>query len=177
VSGDGDFWGGLFVDLSVRIEWLGQMLDSIPKDGSASALSRLRSYAQALDELRKAISHVQAHRADPFFRPMFALEGELAGYLSRLYAWCDEIGADFERMAVALRRHQPTTVVFSHKAVNASYAQFEELVAAMRRSNDIARELHAKDDPTAWRAFDERVEELIWATEWVHMTLARPPGD
>lgn len=172
-----DFWAGLFLDLSVRVEWLGQALDAVPKeDASAAALVRLRSYAHALNELHEALAKVQARRTVPTVRPQFALDGPLAGYLSRLYAWCEEIGDDFERMAVALRQRQPTSIVFSHQAVNRSYAQFEALVASMRQDDDVARELHGRDDPQGWRAFEESVEELIWATEWLHMALARPPG-
>lgn len=177
-SRETDFWAGLFLDLSVRVEWLGQALDAVPKeDASAPALVRLRSYARALQELHAALERVQAHRADPHLKPLFSLEGALAGFLSRLYGWCEEVGNDFERMAVALRRREPTSIVFSHHAVNGSYAQFNELVASMRHTNDIARELHGLDDVKRWRAFDESLEELIWATEWVHMSLARRPGD
>lgn len=176
-SGESDFWAGLFDDLCVRVEWLEQALDGVPKgDASASALVRMRSYQHALHELRVAIEHAQAHRADSRLRPLFTLEGPLAGYLSRLYGWCQEIGTDFERMAAALRRREPTSTVFSHKAVNESYAHFEALVTAMRTQIEVARTLHAKDDEARWRSFEERLEELIWAAEWVHMTLARPPG-
>jgi alpha-L-fucosidase len=177
-SAEADFWAGLFLELSVRVEWLGQALDAVPReDAAASALVRLRTYARALEELHQALHRVQAHRADPHLKPLFALDGPLAAYLSRLYGWCEGIGNDFERMAVALRRRQPTSVVFSHQAVNSSYAQFEALVSAMRRANEVAHEKHGVKDQEAWRAFEERLEELIWATEWVHMTLARAPGD
>jgi len=177
-SAESDFWAGLFLDLSVRVEWLGQALEAVPRDGaSAAAHVRLKSYARALEELQHALARVQAHRAEPRLKPLFSLEGPLAGYLSRLYGWCEEIGTDFERMAVALRRGEPTSTVFSHRAVNSSYAHFDELVTAMRRTVDVARELHAADDHDAWRAFDERLEELVWATEWLHMTLARRPGE
>lgn len=162
----------------MRVEWLGQALDAVPKeDASAAALVRLRGYARALADLAHAIERVQAHRADPLLKPLFSLEGPLAGYLSRLYGWCDEIGTDFERMAVALRRRQPTSMVFSHKAVNASYAQFDELTAVLRHTNDVARDLHGAKNPSEWRMFEEHLEELIWAGDWVHMALARRPGD
>ena len=176
-SGESDFWAGLFEDLCVRVEWLEQALDGVPKsDASAAALVRMRSYQHALHELRVAIEHAQAHREDARLKPLFTLEGPLAGYLSRLYGWCQEIGTDFERMAAAMRRREPTSTVFSHKRVNESYAHFEALVAAMRTQVEVARTLHAKDDETRWRSFEERLEELIWAAEWVHMTLARAPG-
>lgn len=181
-STETDFWAGLFLDLTLSVEWLGQALDAVPTgDASAAALVRLRSYARALEELRTALGHVQAHRPDPRFKPLFGLEGALALYLSRLYAWCDEIGKDFERMAGALRRRDPTSIVFSHRAVNESYAQFAALIEAMRKGLDAARSNESTKDAAmdagAWRAFEEHIEELIWATEWLHMTLARAPGN
>jgi hypothetical protein len=176
-STESDFWAGLFLDLSLRVEWLGQALDAVPKqDASAASLVRLRSYAHAVEELQNALGHVQAHRKDLRLKPLFSLEGPLAGFLSRLYGWCEEIGNDFERMAVALRRREPTSIVFSHHAVNGWFAHFNELIEAMRHATEVARELHAGED-REWRDFDEHVEELIWATEWVHMTLARRPGE
>jgi len=177
-STETEFWAGLFLDLTVRVEWLGQALDAVPGgDASAPALARLRSYARALEELHRALERVQGYRADPRLRPLFSLDGPLAAYLSRLYGWCDEIGEDFERMAVALRRRQPTTIVFSHRAVNGSYVQFEGLVAAMRSVVEVSRELHGGRDEQVWCAFDAHLEELVWATEWLHMTLARQPGE
>ncbi len=176
-SSETDFWAGLFTDLSVRIEWLEQALDAVPKDdASVAALVRMRSYARALQELHAALERVQAYRADPRLKPLYSLDGPLAGYLSRLFGWCEEIGNDFERMAVALRRREPTSIVFSHKAVNDSYAHFDELVSAMRHQYDVAHALHGARDVKAWRAFDEHLEELIWAGDWVHMALARAPG-
>lgn len=176
-STEQDFWAGLFLDLTLSVEWLGQALDAVPTgDASAAALVRVRSYARALQELHQALGHVQAHRPDLHFKPLFALDGPLAGYLSRLYAWCDEIGKDFERMAGALRRREPTSIVFSHRAVNDSYAQFAVLIESMRKGLDGARAAQSAKDAGAWRSFEEHVEELIWASEWLHMTLARAPG-
>jgi hypothetical protein len=176
-STESDFWAGLFLDLTLSVEWLGQALDAVPTgDASAAALVRLRSYARALEELHRAVGHVQGHRSDLQFKPLFTLDGPLAGYLSRLYAWCDEIGKDFERMAGALRRREPTSIVFSHRAVNASYAQFSALIEAMRKGLEVARSAESTKDTSAWRSFEEHIEELIWATEWLHMTLARAPG-
>jgi len=173
-SAENDFWAGLFVDLSVRIEWLEQALDAVPReDASAEALVRLRAYSRAVTDLLKSLGKVQGYRQDPRLKPLFVLDGPLAGFLSRLYGWCEEIGNDFERMAVALRKRQPTSVVFSHKSVNKSYADFNALMSAMRRTNEAWR----ANDGEMWPAFEESLEELIWATEWVHMALARPPGE
>ncbi|HTJ84783.1 MAG TPA: hypothetical protein VL400_23855 [Polyangiaceae bacterium] len=176
-SGETDFWAGLFLDLTVRVEWLEQALDAIPReDTSAEAVVRLRSSARALQELHQAIDHVQTHRADARLKPLFALDGPLAALLSRVYAWCEEIGQDFETMAVALRRKQPTSTVFAHQKVNTTYAHFDALFAAVRKANaGIATGPLTIDDKLR-RAFDEALEELIWAIEWVHTALARSPG-
>jgi hypothetical protein len=178
ISAETDFWAGLFLDLSLRVEWLGQALDAVPKeDASAAAHVRMRSYARAFGELHQAIARVQAHRSEPALKPLFALDGPLAGYLSRLYGWCATIGDDFERMAVALRGHQPTSIVFSHHAVNASFAEFTRWTEAMRRHVAQGRASQAPGEEATWRAFEEHLEEVIWSTEWVHMTIARPPGE
>lgn len=174
---EADFWAELFLELTVSLEWLGQALDAIPKeDASAEAVVRLRSYSRALDELRTALERVQALRAEPEHKPFFNLGGPLALFLSRQYAWCKEIADDFERMATALRRHEPTRAVFSHKAVNVSYAQFDTLAGAVRRANEATR-IESKTPAVEARAFDERLEELFWATEWLHLALARSPGE
>jgi hypothetical protein len=172
-----DFWADLFLELTLSIEWLGQALDGIPREeASAEAVVRLRAYSRAVEELRPAIERVQLQREDPELKPLFELGGPLAGLLSRLYAWCREIGDDFERMAVALRRREPTHIVFSHKAVNKSYAQFNALIGAVRLANE-ATHIASGTPAVKARAFDELVEELIWAIEWVHLALARSPGE
>jgi hypothetical protein len=175
-SAETDFWAGLFLDLTLRIEWLDQALDAIPTDvASAETVVRLRGYSRTLEELRLAIERVQEQRADLELKFLFDLARPLAGFLSRLYGWCGELGDDFERMAVAVRRREPTNVIFSHKVVNKSYAQFDALFSAIRRTNEVPR--IASGAPDKARAFEEALEELIWATEWVHLALARSPGE
>jgi hypothetical protein len=167
------FFDDLFVDLEVRIEWLGQVLDSVP-DRESSALARLQEYTKALGELRKTLEKLHTHAHDRALAPLFALDGPLAGYLSRLYAWCEEISNDFERLAVGLRRKEAVWSVFSAKMVSGSFSHFDEIAAAVRK--DIAR-MRAGMPPTdAERAFDAHLEEVLWATEWLHMSLARAPG-
>jgi hypothetical protein len=171
-----DFWAGLFLELTFRIEWLDQALDAIPKDvASAETVVRLRGYSRTLEELRLAIERVQEQRADLELKFLFDLARPLAGFLSRLYGWCGELGDDFERMAVAVRRREPTNVIFSHNVVNKSYSQFDALFSAIRRTNEVPRV--ASGAPDKARAFEEALEELIWATEWVHLALARSPGE
>lgn len=170
---DQTFFEDLFADLSVRIEWLGQVLESVP-DRESSALARLHEYTKALGDLRQSLEHLHSHAKDRDLAPLFALDGPLAGYLSRLYAWCEEISEDFERLAVALRRGDNVWTVFSAKMVNGSFAHFDEIAAATRR--DIARMRAGMPATPAERRFDTHLEEVLWATEWLHMSLARPPG-
>jgi hypothetical protein len=169
---ESEFWARLLLDLSVRVEWIGQALDGLPGEDASAALGRLRRYACALEELHGALERVELHR--PVLEPLFLLEGPLAAYLSRLYAWCAELGDDFERMAGALRNRQPTTIVFSHHAINDSYARFDQMMVSVRRH--VSHERH-RIDRAKLQSFDRHLEELFWATEWLHMTLARSPGE
>jgi hypothetical protein len=159
-------------DLTIRVEWLEQVIDSVPDSG---ALGQLRGWAQALKELHRALEHMNQHQRDLRFKKLFALEGPLAAFISRLYAWCGEISTDFEALAVKLRRNEPVLVVFSHHRVNESFADFQKLGAALRESLVDSRRM----DPEAvasWATFDTDFEELLWATEWMHMSLANRPG-
>ncbi len=166
------FFLDLFADLDTRIEWLEQVIDSVPDSG---ALSQLRGWAKALRDLHHGIDRVQAHLTDRRFSKLFALEGPLAAFLSRLYAWCEEISHDFERLAVKLRRNEPVVGLLSHKEVSASFAHFQELTQGLRDSLAESRPM-TPETVAAWQTFDADFEELLWATEWLHMSLAAKPG-
>jgi hypothetical protein len=167
-----NFFADLLEDLTIRVEWLEQVIESVPDSG---ALAQLRGWAQALKELHRALGHMQQHQGDVRFKRLFALEGPLAAFISRLYAWCEEISGDFEALAVKLRRNEPVLAIFSHHRVNESFADFQKLGAALRESLADSR----RTDPEAvasWATFDRDFEELLWATEWMHMSLAKRPG-
>jgi hypothetical protein len=166
------FFLDLFADLDTRIEWLEQVIDSVPDSG---ALSQLRGWAKALRGLHDGIDRVQAHLHDRRFSRLFALEGPLAAFLSRLYAWCEEISRDFEALAVKLRRNEPVLALLSHKEVTASFAHFQELTQTLRESLAESRPM-TPETVAAWKTFDADFEELLWATEWLHMSLAAKPG-
>jgi hypothetical protein len=166
------FFLDLFADLDTRIEWLEQVIDSVPDSG---ALSQLKGWAKALRDLHHGIDRVQAHLLDRRFSRLFALEGPLAAFLSRLYAWCEEISKDFEQLAVKLRRNEPVLGILSHKEVSASFAHFQELTQALRESLAESRPM-TPETVAAWKTFDADFEELLWATEWLHMSLAAKPG-
>jgi hypothetical protein len=172
LSTERNFFRDLVEDLTLRVEWLEQVIESVPDSG---ALTQLRGWAKALRELHTSIAHVQAHLADPRFARLFAIEGPLAAFLSRLFAWCEEITKDFEALAVKLRNGQPVLAVFSHHAVNDSFEHFLELAEALRRSIAEWRP-QTPDTQAAWQTFDADFEELLWATEWLHMSLASEPG-
>jgi hypothetical protein len=172
LSTETNFFRDLVDDLTLRIEWLEQVIESVPDSG---ALVQLRGWAKAIRELHTAIVHVQARLPDPNFSRLFAIDGALAAYLSRLFAWCEEITADFEALAVRLRRNEPVLAVFAHRAVNESFAHFQELGAALLSSLNEVRP-KTPEAQAAWRTFDSDFEELLWATEWLHMSLASKPG-
>jgi hypothetical protein len=170
------FFRDLVFDLAVRIEWLEQVLDSVPEpQASSGAQVQLRGWAKALHELHHAIVQVQAHLDDPRFARLFLLDAPLAAFLSRLFTWCEEITVDFEALAVKLRRTEPVFAIFSHKAVNESYRRFQELSERLRESLAQSRPM-TPESQAAWKTFDSDFEELLWATEWMHMSLTRTPG-
>ena len=166
------FFAEMLEDLTIRVEWLEQVIDSVPDSG---ALGQLRGWAQALKELHRALEHMNQHQRDLRFKKLFALEGPLAAFISRLYAWCEEISEDFEQLAVKLRRNEPVLGLFSHKRVNDSFSHFQELSESLRESLAGSRPM-TPDAQAAWRTFDADFEELLWATEWMHMSLASRPG-
>jgi hypothetical protein len=166
------FYRDLFSDLTLRIEWLEQVIEGLPDSGASA---QLKGWAKALKDLHRSIDHVQAHLLDKSFSRLFALDAPLAAFLSRLYAWCEEISEDFEDLAGRLRRGEPVLAVFSHKAVNASFAHFQQLSEALRESLTESRPM-TPETQAAWKTFDSDFEELLWATEWLHMSLAAKPG-
>jgi hypothetical protein len=169
---EASFYRDLFSDLSLHTEWLEQVIVGLPESG---ATEQLKGWAKALKDLHHAIDQVQAHLYDKRFARLFALDAPLAAFLSRLYAWCEEIADDFENLAVKLRRGEPVLAVFSHKAVNQSFAYFQQLSQALRDSLAESRPM-TPDTRAAWQTFDADFEELLWATEWLHMSLAAKPG-
>ena len=151
LSTETNFFRDLVDDLTLRIEWLEQVIESVPDSG---ALAHLRGWAKAIRELHTAIVHVQARLPDPNFSRLFAIDGALA---------------------VKLRRNEPVLALFSHRAVNESFAHFQQLGAALRASLADSRP-KTPEAQAAWGTFDTDFEELLWATEWLHMSLASEPG-
>lgn len=172
LSTERNFFRDLVSDLAVRLEWLEQVIEGVPDSG---ALTQLKGWAKALGELHTAIVHVQARLEDARFARLFVIEGPLAAFLSRLFAWCEEMTEDFEALAGKLRRNEPVLAVFSHHTVNESFAHFQELGDTLRRA--LAENRPATPEAqAAWSTFDADFEELFWATEWLHMSLASKPG-
>lgn len=169
------FFEDLFLDLTLRIEWLTQVLDSVPeRDAAQAALATLRGFAKALTDLGKALENVQSHAKEARFAELFSFDGALAAYLSRLYAWSEEIASEFEALAVGLRKQQPVWML-SHKKVDASFAHFYALSEALRK--ELARLRPAvASDAAPWAPFDAHLDELLWATEWLHLSMAKRPG-
>lgn len=172
LSTERNFFRDLVDDLTLRVEWLEQVIESVPESG---ALAQLKGWHKALRELHTSMVHVQAHLGDPRFAQLFAIEGPLAAFLSRLFAWCEEMTTDFEALAVKLRKNQPVLAVFSHRKVNESFEHFQKLGDRLRESLATSRPM-TPDAQAAWQTFDADFEELLWATEWLHMSLASKPG-
>ena len=169
------FFEDLFVDLTLRLEWLGQVLDSVPdREPPQATLTALRGYAKALSDVGKALEHLQSHANERRFAALFSLDGALAAYLSRLYAWSEEISSEFEALAVGLRKQEPVWIL-SHKTVDASFAHFHALSEALRVELARARPA-AETEGAAWAPFDTHLDELLWATEWLHLSMAKRPG-
>lgn len=172
LSTETSFFRDLVDDLALRLDWLEQVIESVPDSG---ALSQLRGWAKALRDLHRSIVSVQARIGDQQFARLFAIEGPLAAFLSRLFAWCDEITDDFERLAVKLRKGEPVLAIFPHKAISDSFEHFQQLSAALRSAIIDSRPI-TPEAQAAWQTFDADFEELLWATEWLHMSLASKPG-
>ena len=163
-------------DLAVGTEWLEQVLDGVPEPhASSDVCAMLRGWAKTLAELQAAAAHFQQHLHDKRFAWLFATGAPLAAYLTRVYTWCAELTADFEAVAVKLRRNEPILGLLRQKDVNDSFALFQALGEPLRESFAQSRPM-TLESQAAWRALDEDLEELIWATEWMHMNLARSPG-
>ena len=64
LSTERSFFRDLVEDLTLRVEWLEQVIESVPDSG---ALSQLRGWAKALRELHTSMAHLQAHLGDPRF--------------------------------------------------------------------------------------------------------------
>ncbi|HEY8090120.1 MAG TPA: hypothetical protein VIF09_19800 [Polyangiaceae bacterium] len=169
---EASFYRDLFSDLTLRIEWLEQVIESVPESHAAE---QLKGWAKALKDLHRGIDHVQAHLFDRSFARLFDLDAPLAAFLSRLYAWMEEMSAEFEALAIRLRQGEPVLALFSHKQVNASFAEFQRLSEALRESLAESRPM-TPDTQAAWKTFDQDFEELLWSTEWLHMSLAAQPG-
>lgn len=111
------------------------------------ALARLRSLVRALGEIQSAIAHVEQ-------RSML-----VDAFIEPLRSSCDRIAGELESMAGSLRRGQPTSIVFSHEVVNRSYARFARLMEPIQRNAH------------------EGLDELFWATEWLHVSLGHLSGN
>jgi hypothetical protein len=173
--GDATFFHEQLADLDLRIEWLTQAVDGVRGDASSGAFIQLGHWARAMHDLHTAVARVQSHLENPSVAKAFALDLPLAAFLSRLFAWSEEIIGDFEGIAARLRRAEPVLGVFSHRAVSESFAHFQDLIAAMRAALAAIKSTDPESQP-AWRALETDLEELLWSTEWLHVGLARAPG-
>jgi hypothetical protein len=170
------FFHDLLSDLHIQIDWLEQVVATVEEPAASStAIEQVRGWAKALRDLHGSIAKVQAHLDDPRFAALFDFDGPLAAFLSRLFGWCEEVTKDFEALAVKLRKNEPVLAVFEQRKVNKSFSEFEILSQRLRESLAVSRPM-TPDAQAAWKTFDADFEELLWATEWLHLSLAKAPG-
>jgi hypothetical protein len=170
------YFCGLLHDFAIRIEWFEQALDGIPEpQASSGAAGLLRNWAKALDELLGAVAKLQEHLHDRRFAKLFELDRPLAAYLGHVYAWCGEMTLGFEALAVRLRRSEPVLGLLLRKDVNDSFQRFHSLVEPLCHALFESRPM-TPDSREAWHTFDQDLEEVIWATDWLHVNLARGPA-
>ncbi len=170
------FFHDLVEDLDVSVEWLRQVVDGAPEPAaSSSALAHARAWAGALRDLHGTIRALHAHVDDGPLSRLFTLDGPLAAFLSCLCAWCDEISTDVERLVAKLRHREPVLGIFPYDAVNESLADLEHLSEALRRG--LADAHPATDEAcAAWRTLCDDFEQVLWATESLHVSLASEPA-
>jgi hypothetical protein len=159
-------------DLDVRLEWLEQAIEGISVSWGRA---QLRTWAGGLREVHRCIARAWTHTRDPRFAHVFDRRGALAAFLDALFEWCGAVIADVEAMAVKLRGGRPLLGVFPFKAVSDSYVRFQRLEVAARAAL-AAQAPVLREARSAWKVLDSDLEEMFWATEWLHMSLAARPG-
>jgi hypothetical protein len=103
---------------------------------------------------------------------LLAPEATLADYMAGLYEWCEALADTFDDLAQSVRRGAPEWPLSRWRATNRTFARFDDLTQEIQASLQRLRSLHADDD-AAFRALENRVEELFWAASWLHVSIAR----
>ena len=154
--------------MAVSIEWLAQVVAGVPQE--SAALRTLDGYVVELTGLMDAVERVQSRALLPTLAPAFGREAPLFAYLKTLFAWTDGLAGAFEEIATGLRRREPVRPVFLLQRINASYARLDGLMHATKAS------LRAAELDEA-HALDVDLEELSWATSWLHVSLTKRFGE
>lgn len=159
---------GASEELGIAIEWIEQAVEGLPDSWGRA---RLQGWTHGLRDLQERIARVMGHASDLRFARLFAPDGAAANFLAQLLAWCQEISRQFDELATKLRRGQPALAVFPFKVVSDSYVRFQRLETVVRASiAGLRPAAYAAEAP--WHRFDADFEELVWSTEWLHMSLA-----
>jgi hypothetical protein len=166
------FLEDLVADLAVRAARLRHAVDGLPPPQvSSDVANQVRFWLDALQDLANAAQAVVAHVDDRPFARFFTLDGALATLLSRLHAWCAETGGALQRVLTRLRQAEPVLRAGPYPGLDASLASFEQIGERLRRSmQDV--DPAAGEVRDAWPTIEQDVEQLIWTTEWLHLSLA-----
>jgi hypothetical protein len=171
------FLEDLVVDVERRGAGLRDDVDALPDPQVFSGVaSQVRIWLDAVEDLGDAARAVLQRVRDPDLARLFALDGALATLLSRAQVWCAETGLGLGRVVARLRRCEPVLCVGPYPGLDASLVSFVEVGDQIRRA--VALEgavLGAGGALDGWPAFDREVELLLWATEWLHLSLASEP--
>ena len=157
---------------AIAIEWLEQGLTTLSIEEHAAVVHTITGLLGEVRDVHAAAARVRRHE-DAIAR-IFQVGSPLHAHLADLYAWSEGICGALDEIAVAVRRGEPVRTIFLHRSINASYTRLEgELRAALA-------ELSAGTngaDASAARALDADLEELLWATTWLHLSLTKGFGE
>src|SRR5262249_54068488 len=155
-------------------EWLEQVLESVPVEHHAAVLGTMFSQVDELRAVQGAVTSVCAIGADPALAPLFAPRTPLYMHLVDVCAWIRTRCQSLEEIATGLRRGKPVRSIFLARTINASHANLDGQTPAIRdHVLDVA--CHAGSKVVA--PLDVALEELFWATSWLHLSLTKNFGE
>jgi hypothetical protein len=159
--------------LGERIARLERRLDDIPEPAaSLGAAARLRLWLSGIHDVYVASARLREYLHDYRCAPFFQLDGPLTTVVRAIFAWCDHVASEIEEFSRKLRRRVPVLALFPEAAVSLSLVRIERTAdharAALRAAPPSVQPLACK--------LEADFDELLWATEWLHLSLGKKPG-
>jgi hypothetical protein len=167
-------------DLAIALQWLGQALDGVPVTArTGPAVGTLRAYMRDLGDVKAsadgALEAAKLSLGHAPISPLLSHDAPLVMYMTGLYEWCEHLLGTFEELARGLRRDEPIWPVFQYRAINRSFARFDDLTSEIHDALQRLRAAQPGHEETL-RALDHRIEEMFWAASWLHLSLTRRFG-